>query len=74
MELSEAAVRWHEGESIPGVLFGFDDPVVIEAGENAGQLGIVVALLSLTPEPRYLIEVEPDGPDLEVLQSQLGTV
>jgi hypothetical protein len=74
MELHDAATRWHEGQLIPGVMFGFDDPVSIERGEHAGKLGIAVQLLRLTPEPVYLIEVEPDGPDLEVLQSQLGSV
>ena len=74
MELNEAATRWHEGQLIPGVMFGFDDPVSIDAGEHAGRLGVAVALVRLSPEPVYLIEVEPDGPDLEVPQSQLGTV
>lgn len=74
MELREAETRWIESQPIPGVLFRLNDPVAVQAGEHAGEVGCAMALLSLTPEPLYLVELEPKGEEVQVLQSQLGTV
>jgi hypothetical protein len=74
MELHEAEALWLECQPIPGVQFRPNDPVEVREGEHAGQVGSTVALLALIPEPRYLIELEPSGEDVEVLQSQLGSV
>lgn len=74
MELREAEARWAEFQPIPGVLFRLNDPVAIQAGEHAGEVGCAIALVGLAPEPRYLVELEPDGEEVQVLQSQLGTV
>jgi hypothetical protein len=74
MELHEATALWLECQPVPGVAFRPNDPVEIREGEYAGQVGSTVALLALIPEPRYLIELEPTGEDVEVAQSQLDTV
>lgn len=74
MELHEAEALWLEYQPVPGVLFRLNDPVEISGGEHAGEMGSTVALLALIPEPRYLVELEPGGEDIEVSQSQLSTV
>lgn len=74
MELREAEARWAEFQPIPGVLFRLNDPVAIQAGDHAAEMGCVIALVGLTPEPIYLIELEPDGEEVQVLQSELATV
>jgi hypothetical protein len=74
MEFREAEARWCECQPIPGVLFRLNDPVAIQAGEHAGEVGCAMALLSLTPEPLYLVELEPNGQEVQVQQSRLGAV
>jgi hypothetical protein len=74
MELHEAEARWVTCQPIPGVLFRLNDPVAIQAGDHAGEVGCAIALLGLTPEPLYLVELEPNGQEVEILQSHLGTV
>jgi hypothetical protein len=56
---------------IPGVLFEHNDFVNILSGPNAGMSGSLVTVLSLLPEPEFLIELE-SGYDVTVLQSQVA--
>ncbi len=54
--------------SIDGVSYYHNDHVRIIAGENKGAMGWLVAVLTLEPEPRYVVELE-SGHDVEVVQS-----
>ncbi len=55
---------------IPGVQFFHNDCVRIVAGPHAGVAGSLVTVLSLEPEPRFVLELE-SGSDVEVLQSEI---
>jgi hypothetical protein len=58
---------------IPGVTFEHNDYVQIVRGEHAGQRGSLVTVLTLSPEPRFILELET-GHDIEVLQSEIERV
>jgi hypothetical protein len=49
--------QWMTGGQVAGVGFALYEPVVLTVGPLAGSLGAVVALVSLTPEPVYTVEV-----------------
>ena len=57
-------------EPIPGVGFEHNDYVRIVGGQHAGKYGSLVTVLTTTPEPRFIIELET-GFDVEVLQSHI---
>jgi len=61
---------WYDGKTPPGVLFSLNQPVRIATGPHVKQLGSVVVLLSIVPEPRYVVELA-DGHDIQVGQEQL---
>jgi hypothetical protein len=56
--------------SIPGVAYRFGDKVRVTSGEQAGEVGRIVALLAVEPSPMYVIEL-PSGKGLTLLQSDL---
>ena len=58
------------GDSIPGVRYKHNDYVQIAKGKNAGEAGSLVTVLSIIPEPRFVVESER-GKDFEVLQSEI---
>ena len=55
---------------IDGVQFEHNDHVRIIDGPHAGQSGSLVTVLTIDPQPRYILELET-GFDVEVLQSQI---
>ena len=55
---------------MPGVHFRHNNLVRIAAGEHAGKSGSLVTVLTLAPEPSFVVELE-SGYDVRVLQSQL---
>lgn len=55
---------------IPGVKFSHNDYVRVVAGPHSGEYGSLVTVLSLLPEPRFVLELE-SGFDVEVLQSEI---
>jgi len=57
-------------EEIPGVTYWHNDYVRVIAGPHSGSAGSLVAVLSLGPEPRFVLELE-SGVDVEVLQSEI---
>lgn len=57
-------------EPIPGVKFEHDDFVLVLSGMHAGNRGSLVCLLSLGPEPIFILELE-SGFDIEIKQSQI---
>jgi hypothetical protein len=66
-----AGDRWLDGERPDGVTFAHHDTVDITAGRYAGASGVVVLLLSLEPEPRYLVALGGTSGDVTVRQSAL---
>jgi hypothetical protein len=67
MELEQ---RWTRPEGIPGVAHRFGAPVRVCSGEEAGQTGRIVALLTLEPSPEYVVEL-PSGSSLVVRQNEI---
>ena len=58
------------GEILPGVMFSLNQPVDVETGLGSQKGGSVISLLSLEPEPKYLVELG-SGTDIEVFQRLL---
>ena len=71
MDQFELERLWADVPGIEGVAFRFRDLVRIKSGEQAGETGTVVALLSLEPIPPYTVELSLSGKSLTLLQSQL---
>lgn len=59
------------GRPLPGVAFAPDDLVMIGAGEHAGNLGSILAVVALGDDPVYRIEID-SGFEVEVAQSNLA--
>lgn len=57
-------------EPITGVNFEHDDLVLVLSGTHAGNKGSLVSLVSLAPEPIFILELE-SGFDVEIKQSQI---
>ncbi len=55
---------------LPGVHFAHDDLVEITNGEQAGNVGSLVALAALGDDPVYVVEID-SGFEVEVAQSGL---
>jgi len=55
---------------IDGVHFGHNDCVRVLGGQYAGQVGSLITLVSLQPEPAFVVELESGG-DVVVAQSNL---
>ena len=62
--------RWLADELVAGVTFAHHQPVLIEDGIHRGQRGIVVLLVAVTPEPRYLVRLA-DAREIQVGQAAL---
>ncbi|MEO7856364.1 MAG: hypothetical protein ABIU76_05065 [Gemmatimonadaceae bacterium] len=62
--------QWLADESVAGVTFAHQQPVLIADGIHRGQRGIVVLLVVLTPEPRYLVRLA-DAREIQAKQSAL---
>jgi hypothetical protein len=61
------------GDSIAGVVYAHNDCVRVVSGPHTGDSGSLVTVLSVDPEPKYILEAE-SGRDIEVLQSQIERV
>jgi len=61
--------RWLAGERIDGVAFAHNEAVEVVTGRLTGQLGTVVLLMAVSPEPLYLVAT--DAGDARVRQSEL---
>ena len=68
MNQQEIEGRWVEKKL--NVKFAFDDLVMLLSGDRVGEIGHVVALWTLEPEPQYVIEL-PDGTSENAIQSSL---
>lgn len=67
----ELESRWVTAEGVPGVSYRFSDLVRLKSGEYAGHIAEVIALISLEPEPMYVVDFRPNDKSVVVPQSQL---
>ena len=58
------------GRPVPGVAFAHDDLVTIGAGEQAGNVGSILALVDRCDDPVYRVEID-SGFEVDVAQSNL---
>jgi hypothetical protein len=67
----ELESQWITTEGIPGVNCRFSDIVRIIVGEYSGQTGEVISLISVEPEPIYVVELPGNGKSVVLNQSGL---
>ncbi len=67
----ELESRWITTEGIPGVSYRFSDLLRIKSGEHSGQTAEVISLISLEPEPIYMVVLPPDEESEVLPQSEL---
>lgn len=70
MDTASLGQAFLDRAEIRGVKFWHNDYVRVVAGPHAGASGSLVTVLSLQPEPRFVLELE-SGFDVEVLQSEI---
>ncbi len=58
------------GEDINGILFSLNDSVEVIGGPHKGDVGAIITITELAPDPEYLVE-NSNGKDLKVIQSNL---
>jgi hypothetical protein len=56
--------------ALPDLIYKFGDKVRLKSGERAGEVGRIVALISLEPAPYYVIEF-PDGLSENAIQHEV---
>ena len=66
----ELEKQWLTVEGIPGVSFRFSDLVRIKSGEHSGETAEVIAIISVEPEPVYVVVLPPN--EKSVVLSQQG--
>jgi hypothetical protein len=67
----ELESRWVTPEGISGVSYRFSDLVRIKFGEYSGQTAEVISLISLEPEPLYMVVLPPNEKSVVLPQSEL---
>jgi hypothetical protein len=70
MDTPELNQAFLAGDYINGVRFKHNDYVLVWSGSHIGTAGSLVSLLSLEPEPTFIIELE-SGQDAEVIQADI---
>ena len=65
--------RWLAGEAIDGVAYAQHTLVQVVEGSRAGARGIVLLLMSIEPEPRYLVQLE-SGEQVPIRETALLAV
>ena len=71
MSQYELESRWTTTEGIPGVSYRFSDLVRIKSGDYSGQTAEVIALISLEPEPIYVVVLPPNEQSVVLPQKAL---
>ncbi len=71
MDAASLGQSFLDGASIPGVMYKHNDAVRVVSGAYIGAAGSLVTILSLDPEPRFVIE-SAAGPDIQVFQSEIA--
>lgn len=70
MDIASLGQAFLDRAPISGVKFWHNDYVRVVAGTHAGATGSLVTVLSIQPEPRFVLELD-SGFDVEVLQSEI---
>ncbi|MFZ1519034.1 MAG: hypothetical protein WAU11_09680 [Ignavibacteriaceae bacterium] len=68
---SEISQSFLNGDKIKKVNFSLNDYIKIINGFERDKFGSVIALVSLIPEPIYLIEIDGNDGDIEIPQSSI---
>jgi hypothetical protein len=68
----ELESRWITPEGIPGVSYRFSDFVHIKSGEYVGQTAEVISLITLEPEPVYMVVLPPNEKSVVLPQIELA--
>jgi hypothetical protein len=63
--------RWLTAEGIAGVNYRFSDQVRIKSGEHSGEIAEVIALISVEPEPVYVVVLPPNEESVLLPQQAL---
>lgn len=66
--------RWLAGERVEGVSFAHHQAVLVADGVHSGQRGVVLLLMVVSPEPRYLVRLTGGAGDVRLPQSALRPV
>jgi len=64
--------HWMAGDTVAGVGFALNEPVVITTGPFAGGLGTVVSLVSLEPESVYTVDLGSGRGNVHLAESSLA--
>ena len=64
---------WFDNKSIIGARFRLNDSVEFHTGVHVGKFGSVISLLSLAPNPIYVVELS-NGEDVTSIESDLTPV
>ena len=67
----ELESQWITQEGIPGVNYRFSDLVRILSGEYSGQTAEVISLISIEPEPVYVVVLPPNEKSVVLPQREL---
>jgi hypothetical protein len=67
----ELESRWMTEEGIPDVNYRFSDLARIKSGEHSGKTAEVIALISLEPEPTYVVILPPDEKSVVLREQEL---
>jgi ribosomal protein S4E len=73
MSTMDLGLAFLDRTPIPGVRFQHNNFVRITGGEHAGKAGSLVTILTLSPEPLFVVELE-SGYDVRVPQSELSFI
>ena len=65
----ELELLWVKG-ALPGVAYRPGNKVRLKTGERAGEVGRIVSLLTIVPQPDYIIEY-PDGRSKRAVESDI---
>jgi hypothetical protein len=68
----DVANGWMAGETLDGVAYALNQPILVQYTFEQPQRGSVISLEGLEPEPKYLVELS-SGRDVEVFQRHLTT-
>lgn len=67
----ELESRWITAQGISGVDLRFSDLVRIKSGEHSGQIAEVISLVSIEPQPVYVVVLPPNEKSAMLPQSEL---
>ena len=67
----ELETLWIAPEGVPGVSYRYSDLVRIKSGDYSGKTAEVISLISIEPEPIYVVVLPPNKKSAVLPQSEL---